>query len=621
MGYRIDTFSNIPQAFFDIAEEHPDLVAYSQALATPSAGRSRRITTFREAKERVGKIHAYLKSVGFKKGDKAAIISSTRPEWVEADFAILCAGGVTVSVYQSLTAHDIGYILYDSGVQVVFAENEEQLEKLHKLMREPCAMPATEDRGACSAQIGFKRIITFEECAAEPQVTALDEILASVAPDYNYVSDLTRHDLASLVYTSGTTGPAKGVMQTHGNHLSNVRQARDAEIFGEKTSIFLLLPLAHSFAKLMSLIGFLWGVEIKYPAIANRQSSKPDPVQLARDMRECGAVAIPLVPRLLEKIRENLLKRCEQGGLGKIICLMLSNAVTIYEKRKVGQVPTLFQRALFQLLQPLRRKARRAIFGAQFEYAIIGGAKLPVSIAEFFGALEVTVFEGYGLTETSVATNVNRLGKHKVGTVGPVLSPDIEVLIAADGEVLFRGPNVAIGYINRSIATREAWDSEGWFHTGDLGALDADGYLSIIGRKKELIVTSNGKKIAPDHIEALLRASPLISQAMLWGEARQYLVAVLTLREDGIRAWAAGQGIVLEGSLEEDLQVRAALQEHVDSVNRDLASYESVKKFIIALEDFTIDNSLLTPTLKMRRKEVFKRYSARIEGLYEVARS
>jgi long-chain acyl-CoA synthetase len=626
MDLSLESYHSIPEAFFAIARECPRAPVYHQAqiVGDDAPGRTRpwRTAAFEDVEKRVKIIAEWLRGKGLRPGDRVAILSNTRPEWMEADLAALTCGAVVVSVYQSLTADEAGYILHDSGATFVFAENAEQLAKLDTLASRPCPIAATEERPAGSAQLSFKTIVTFEETEKRPNVTSLGEILRLGDPArFSGIAKQSRTDLAALVYTSGTTGPPKGVMQSHANHLANVRQARNAGIFDAAATLTLVLPLAHSFAKLMGYIGFLTTASLKFPAVTSTKVSRPDPASITRDIREAGSNIVPIVPRLLEKMKEAVERRAADRGIeGKIAGYTVRSALARYEAAKKGGKPVLSVRLGAALTGPIRKAIKKKIFGKDFYYAVSGGAKLPRAVAEFFDALGIEVLEGYGLTETTVATNVNRAGRKKIGTVGPVLDKDIEVRIAEDGEISFRGPNVASGYFQRGTATKAAWDSDGWFRTGDLGSLDSDGYLSVTGRKKELIVTSGGKKIPPDPIEQEMARCPLVSQAVLFGDERQYCIAIISVALPAANEWAASRGAALAADISKDQGVRDAIWKHIEAMNEHLASYETVKKVLIVPEEFTIENKMLTPTFKVKRREVYARYKNEIAALYESSR-
>lgn len=627
----IDTFPNLPALFLETSSREPEREVYAQAQIGASEGRdfehapprAWHSRTYREVRERVARVAGFLRALGLQPGDAAAIVSTTRPEWMESDLGILSAGGISVSVYPTLTAPEVGYLLYDSGARVVFVENQEQLDKLAQLLRAPCPIPATEERAETTAQITLRKVVSFEQVdipeGMDPTlVTTFSELLgSSPIDDFSVVNSISRDTIASLVYTSGTTGPPKGVIQTHGNHLANIRQAGNCGVFGDDTIFMLFLPLAHAFAKLVGYLGFLTPASLRFPAIVNPRSSKLEPNSISKDIREAGFEITPVVPRLLEKMMSGVLEKAHGPGLvGKLLSAMLWAAQERYRALQAGKSVPLSVALTFALTKPLRKKVRRQLFGERFKYAISGGAKLNPEVNEFFQALEIVVLEGYGLTETVVATNVNRFGAQKIGTVGPVLDHDIEMRVAADGEIQFRGPNVAKGYYNRPTATAQSWSADGWFSTGDLGSIDADGFLTITGRKKELIVTANGKKVPPDPIEQKLKRIELIAQAVLVGEGKSYCCALFTLNREVLDVWAQKRGITLDVPPHEHPVVRDEIQRQLHGINAELANFEQVKRFRLLPEDFTVENGFLTPTFKVKRREVTKRFGALIEEMY-----
>ncbi len=611
MPFHVDRFKNIPEAFFSIAERMPERAVYHQARE----GGEPLERTFREVGNRVLTMRKYLQSLGVeyntreKEQHRVAILSNTRPEWMELDLAILSLGAITVAVYHSLSEDEVAYILYDSGAEIVVAENAEQVGKLLRIAEKSWPIAGTEDREPTQGQIHIKKIIALESVDAHPLVMQLDEILSAsesesakaLSPEF---TSLNPNDLATLVYTSGTTGPPKGVMQTHRNHLSNIRQVYQAGIVQESSTVFLFLPLAHSFARLMGFIGFLTPVTIYFPAVFSKAHSRLEPRAVLRDMKNMSAHVVPIVPRFLEKMEESIRSRSQRSSIGgRLLRLALSVAERNYADRMALLIPTRSQGLLWRSTAPMRRTIRNSLFGENFQFAVSGGAKLAESSARFFQALEITVLEGYGLTETCVATNFNPIGRNKIGTVGPVLAKDVEQRLEADGEISFRGPNVAIGYWKRPSATANSWDSLGWFHTGDLGSIDEDGYLKIVGRKKEIIVTSGGKKIAPQAIEDEIRAHALVSQAVLVGDGMPFCVALVTLNT--------------KFTPETQAEAEKAIEEHLRKVNERLASFETVKNFLILPEDFTVENGLLTPTFKIKRKLVETTYAEDIKKLFQ----
>ena len=613
---QVRTHPNIAAAFYHLASVAKSRTIFEQAELSPSGARTWRSTSYTTVAAQVSRLARYLHSIGVTRGTRVAVMSNTRPEWMIADMAIHAAGGTCVSIYQSISRDETGYILFDSGAKVVFAENEEQVEKLRSLLASPCPVPATELHAAQDIQIELSKIITFEETSSHPLVTPLSALLSdeSLSPDPpEFFSVITPEDLASLVYTSGTTGPPKGVMQTHGNHLANVWQASRCGAFAPEGSIFLFLPLAHSFARLIGYIGFLTPTLLKFPAITDRTRSGLNASAILADLRDSAANVFPTVPRILEKMAAGVQEKATKGGLGgALLSLALRNGERVSRRRREGKYVFLSDRVLHALLAPIRLKISTTLFGTNFHHIVSGGAKLPVSVGAFFESIGVTTLEGYGLTETCVATNVNRPNKKKLGSVGPLFE-EVELKITPEGEILFRGPNITKGYFNRPEATKASWDDEGWFHTGDLGRLDEEGFLFITGRKKELIVTAGGKKVAPSPIEEKLVASPYISHALIVGDGKPYCAALFTIERPQLEAWARGKQRALSLT---DPEVLSLFQADLDRVNATLSKFETIKKFRIIEEEFTVENGFLTPTFKVKRAMIEKRYKDLIEAMY-----
>lgn len=620
MPYDLSSFDTIPQAFLTLARRSPKAIVYGQAIVeendlASNTPRKRFFASYQDVQRNIKKIALYLRSLGLEKGTKVAILSGTRAEWMEADIAILMLGGISVSVYQSLPTENIGYILFDSESEVVFAENQQQVDKLLELTKTPFPMPGHEDREATLSQITLKKIIAFETVKSHPLVEQYGNILQQAARKEELeMPSISSSDLAALVYTSGTTGPPKGVMQTHGNHLANVRQGIESGIINDSSIICLFLPLAHSFAKLMGYIGFLTPVELRFPAVWDRQTSAFNAESTSKDVRESGATIFPVVPRILEKMLERVLSASRERSLkGGLLSLTVKNAEAFSSNSSSG----LFERCAHCATKRIRDKLKNQLFGHSFEFCISGGAKLPTDVALFFNNLDIEILEGYGLTETCVATNVCRPGKNKVGTVGPVMGNDIEMVIAEDGEILFRGPNVSLGYYHRKTATRESWDSDGWFHTGDLGHIDSSGNLSVSGRKKEIIITSGGKNIAPHDIEEKIKSSILVSQTVLIGDGRKFCVALLSLNLEAAKHWAEENNLNDVEDLHTNEKIRSEILSHLDEINKQLPSHETIKAFHIVPEDFSIENGLMTPTYKIKRNAVVEAYKEDIDKLYE----
>lgn len=573
----IESSNSLGEAFFKASYE----TVYENADKTQGK--------LAEVKEKVRSLAYYLHSIGVKKGDSVAILSNTRAEWMIADLAIVSLGAISVSVYHSLPAHDVGYILYDSGSKVIFCENEEQINKILSLSEQDFDIPEVEIRPSKRVKLAPKKLISFESAPEHDLIVELSTIFEDKLTPIEFPK-VTRDMIAALVYTSGTTGAPKGVIQTHGNHLSNVVQAIDSQMFALNGSLFLFLPLAHSFAKLIGYIGFLTPAVLKFPTIISSQESKVDLAQVAKDMANSDAEVIPVVPRLFEKIKLKL-----ESVDSKLVQWTIKSSLQRYADQKHKEASSLKTTLLYFGTTPIRSKLKRKLFGNKFEHSISGGAKLPVSVNEFFDALGIEIYEGYGLTETVVATNVNRKGRRKIGSVGPCLN-DVEVKIAEDGEILFRGPNVSPGYFNRPIATQESFGE--WFKTGDIGYLDDEGFLFITDRKKDIIVTAGGKKVAPQELENALKGYPPISQAVILGEGKPYIVALITVDP------------LAEGNTHD------RVQSIIEGLNESRASFEQIKSFRIIKEDFSIENGFLTPTMKVKRKLVAEHFKALVEEMY-----
>lgn len=619
--YFVALSKSLGDAFWARAQAFPDESLFRSAVSSsPVSGREWSEESYASAMPKVARLSHFLKSLGVGPGTPVAILSQTRHEWILADLAIQTLGGITVSIYQSQQAADAGFVLYDSGARIVFAENEEQMAKLGWLRSSSCPIPARESMPETSVQVPIDTVISFESVASAPGVRSLAEICedANLPTEPPPVpSAIGRESVASYVYTSGTTGPPKGVIQTHGNHLSNVEQASKSGVFLASGPLFLYLPLAHSFARLVHYIGCLTSAHLVLPAVADPRSSRIDLASVARDLRESGAAVVPSVPRLFEKMAAALRARSEGRKLQQcILRFCISNAESTYERRLQGKALGILEKIAFDGLQPIRAKIKRELFGASFSHAISGGAKLDPGVNRFFDALGITICEGYGLTETCVATHVNRPDRRKIGSVGPAFEGVETKLSPEDGEILLRGPNVTRGYLNRPEATHASWDDEGWFHTGDVGSVDADGFLYITDRKKELVITAGGKKIPPTAIEGQFKRFSFISHAFLYGEGRPYCVMLFTLNEPELRTLLTSSGIPLDHELSEMSAVRGLIQDAVNKVNEGLATYESIKAFKILNEDFSIENGLLTPTLKMRRKQITLRHLPLLSSLY-----
>ncbi|MCC6952823.1 MAG: long-chain fatty acid--CoA ligase [Deltaproteobacteria bacterium] len=565
---------------------------------------------------------------GVKPGDRVAIVSSTRYEWIVADLAILSIGAVSVAVYHSLTSADSGFVLWDSDAQVVFAENEEQVRKICEISKDPFEVPQTEYAPAGQITYSVRHIISFEALSAQVDCASLHlyhdvcsaEARASLSDDSTFDSlrQISQHvkatDLASIVYTSGTTGAPKGVAQTHDNHVAMLDSVMLSGLVGRGEGVFLYLPLAHSFARLIAYAVVSSGGDLIFSAVTDRKKSKFQPTQILRDLSDSDPLIFPSVPRLFEKVMEGL----SQPKVFKEKVAKWAVDVTADARR--GTLGTGFvAKQKLKLASRIIPRVREKVFGKKLLYCISGGAPISVEALEFFQDLGVLICEGYGLTETTPAMAANIPNQMKFGTVGRLFECN-EVRIAPfDGEIEVRGRNVASGYWKCPKATADAWDAEGWFKTGDIGEIDEEGFLKITDRKKDIIVLAGGKKVPPAYIEGKLKNSGFISNALVFGERRPYLIALLTLNEANVRAALEEQGHTLPPggqAIAQDPNVRALLSAEVSRMNAKLASFEQIKRFEALAEDFTLENGLLTPSLKLKRRLVIERFSAQIDAVY-----
>lgn len=618
-------------AFLHVASVDPSapVVRYPVASAVDST-RIWHTLTYADILPQISRVAHYLASRDVTVGTPVAIISNSRFEWMITDMAIQILGGITVSVYQSLTPSEIGFILYDSGAKVICIENEEQLQKLYWLNENRCEIPERETIESELVQIPMKTVISFEPinsseaCGTNAlSITEFKTIVEdnSIATSPPAISDkLSRTSTSSYVYTSGTTGPPKGVIQSHGNHLVNVLQASLCGVFGGDARLFLYLPLAHSFARLIYHAGFITSTSLILPAVIDHKTSRLDLSSIARDIRESNCDVLPSVPRLFEKMATAVKTKASTKSIqGLLLRACLANASKVQHQNETEGAADFLSTIAYGIFAPLRNKISGQLFGTSLQHAISGGAKLDPSVTRFFDGLGVTICEGYGLTETAVATHVNVPGSRKIGSVGKAF-PDVEVKISPDdNEISIRGPNVAHGYLNRPIATKDSWSSDAWFSTGDVGRTDEDGFLFITDRKKELVITAGGKKIPPSSIEGLFKGSPFISHAFFYGEGKPYCIALFTLNDADVRANLSNRDIMLSTtqSLVGHPVVVDEIAQTVAAINSNLASYETIKKYVILPEDFSIENGLLTPTMKMKRKKIVERFKKEIDSLYE----
>jgi long-chain acyl-CoA synthetase len=565
--------------------------------------------TWREVGETVRELALGLLALGRAKGDSVALLSSSRAEWVQADFAIFTAGCVTVPVYPSYPPDLIAYIVNDSGARTIIVEDPAQLAKVLQAREKTPNLEHIIVISGYDAPQPPKMVLTWEGLRRLGRENAGSGALGS--PLAERMASTRSTDLATIVYTSGTTGPPKGVMQTHGNHIAAVTASKQATPVEEGWVHLLFLPLAHSFARLESFLGVTHGLTTAFAENLDK---------VGENLRETRPHFICSVPRVFEKVYGKILAGVEAGSPAKkkIFNWAVSVGRDVSRHQQRGQpVPgTLALKR--KIAHKLVFSKLHAALGGRLQWAVSGGAPLSRDIAEFFHAAGILLLEGYGLTETCPVLTFNRPDRFKFGSVGQTL-PGVQVQIAADGEILARGPNIAtLGYFKQPEATHEVFGADGWFHTGDIGTIDGDGFLFITDRKKDLIVTAGGMNIAPQNIENLLKADPFISQVMVYGDRRPYPVALITVNGDELSKFAREQGILTSeaAAIVKHPKVVERVGRTVEEKNTQLQSYARIKRFTVLPIDFTLEGGELTPTLKVKRKVVSQKYQDAIEELY-----
>ncbi|GAB4334817.1 MAG: AMP-dependent synthetase/ligase [Calditrichia bacterium] len=558
---------------------------------------------FKDIQQRVYQFAAGMASLGVKKGDRVLLLSENRIEWAFTDYANQVLGAWTVPVYPTLLPKSIEYIANNCEGKILVVSDPFQLKKIEEIRNE----------------LKFvKHIVVMDGEAPENGFTW--EGLREKGKDYleknpqlieESIKNLTREDLATIIYTSGTTGLPKGVMLTHGNFLSNIEGCLEV-ISVDHTDTFLsFLPLSHVFERMAGhYLAFSIGATIAYAE--NIET-------VAENLNEVHPTIMTSVPRFFEKVYAKIMDSLEEGPALKkklfLWAIEVGKKVNLYKQS---------QRPIPGLLKMKHRLADKLVFsklkdrvGGRMRIFISGGAPLSREIGEFFNAAGLLLLEGYGLTETSPVIAVNRADKMRFGSVGPII-PNVEVKIAEDGEILTRGPHVMKGYFKDEAATADVLEPDGWLHTGDIGYLDKDGFLFITDRKKNIIVTSGGKNIAPQPIENLLVMSPYIEQALVLGDKRKYCVAFIVPALDKLKAFADQKGLKYENDdqLLELPEIQQIIREEIDKQSVDLASYETIKKFKLFKEPFSIESGDLTPSLKIKRNVVEAKYKDILDAMY-----
>jgi len=531
---------------------------------------------------------------GVRKGEAYAVLARTKLDWALTDFALALVGAVTVPIYPTSSARDVGYVLQHSEAVGVVCEDAEQLAKVDELR---ASLPR------------LRQVVTFDELGELDREGGAFALASPSALD-TAASSVDEEDLFTFIYTSGTTGPPKGCMIRHRNYYEMAAVVEAMPHYRQPGDVCLLyLPLAHNFGRLVHLTGPLAGTAIAF---------EPDPYSVADALSAVRPMVFPSVPRVFEKVHTALVGSFAEatGVRRRLIDWALDVGRNVGGRRRRGEPVPLGLRARHAIADRLVYSKVKDRLGGRLRLPISGGAPLSREVAELFDALDIRIMEGYGLTECTSAGTSNHPAAYRYGTVGKAL-PGVELRLAADGELELRSETVFAGYFKDPEATAAVLTADGWLRTGDVATIDDDGFVTITDRKKDIIVTAGGKNIAPQNLENDLKASRFVSQALVVGDRRPYAAALITLDPAEIGKWADERG--LDGSLEtlaRDEQVNALVQEIVDGVNRDRSRFEQIKRFAILPRDFEPDRGEVTPTLKLKRRVCMEHYAAEIEGLY-----
>jgi len=553
--------------------------------------------SFDEVEETVRQLALGLVGLGVDKGDKVSILANTRPEWTYFDFAALSIGATVVPIYQTNSPEECQYVLENSDAKVVVVEDDEQLEKIRAVRDQlPLLEHVVRMTGSSEDAISLDDLASR---GATRDAAEWEQHWSAVAPE----------DICTFIYTSGTTGPPKGCVITHGNYRAMLDMVNETSVIEGEDLTYLYLPLAHSFALLIQLGSFDLGATIAY--------WERDPLKIMPNLAELKPTYFPSVPRIFEKIYTMATSGMEkEGGLKKAIFdWSIRVGGKMREAERSGRNPGFLLRKQYEFADRKVLSKIRGLFGGKLRLAVSGAAPISPDILRFFDAAGVLVLEGWGMTETSTAATISSPDDFKIGTIGKPF-PGCEVRIAEDGEILVKGPNVFQGYYKNEVATRETI-VDGWLHTGDLGSIDEDGFIRITGRKKDIIITAGGKNITPANLENEIKQHPLVSQCVVVGDRRPYLVALVTLDPEEAVAYAKERGLPEDLSqLAANPEVRAAIEEHLAKVNEKFARVEQVKKVAILPHDLSQENGELTPTLKVKRAVVADKHQREIEQLY-----
>ncbi len=559
----------------------------------------RRTITYAELGEHSRELALGLAALGIERGEVVSILCATSAQWTLCELGAVCAGAVVAPIYSTNSPEECRHVLADSEAKLVFCEDAAQVAKIARVRAD---LPKLEHVVVIEGEAeGALTLAELRSRAAEVEPQLVDERVQAVAP----------RDLATLVYTSGTTGPPKGCMLSHANFLAATAMYRSRlELDDVQPTIYMFLPLAHVLARLAQVVVLDVGGTLEYWS--------GDPSKILEEVRATAPTHFVAVPRIYEKLHTGVLSAVESGAAPKraLFAWALEVGRRAHGAERAGKQLGRLGRTRLALADRLALAKVRALFGERLQMALVGAAPIDRELLEFFDACGVRVIEGYGMTESCAAATLNPPRTPRYGTVGRAL-PDSEVMIGREGEILMRGPHVFAGYHNDPEAT-DATFTEGWLRSGDLGELSPDGYLSVTGRKKDLIITSSGKNVTPVNIENALRDTRWISEAVVYGDRRPYLVCLVTLDADEAPKLAEQVGVAAAlQTMAGEERVRAAIGSDIDAVNARFARIEQIKRFAILDHELTQEAGELTPTLKVKRALVYERYGELFRGLYE----
>ncbi|WP_020657840.1 AMP-dependent synthetase/ligase [Amycolatopsis benzoatilytica] len=588
-GKPVSDDENLADVVWANAERFSDVVSFRRQVEGTWLD-----VTAKDFADQVAAVAKGLIAAGVGHGDRVALMSKTRYEWTLIDFAIWAAGAVTVPIYETSSPEQVYWILSDSAAKAVFVETATHQKAVEEIGSRLSALENT-----------------WRIEGDSPAVDRLTALGTEVSDEDLHARrrGVTANETATIVYTSGTTGRPKGVELTHRNLLAEIRADIEAfpELMEQGNSLLCFLPLAHILARAIAITALSARVTLGHT---------PDVKNLVPDLGTFRPTFVVAVPRVFEKVYNTAKQKAHSDGKGKIFDAAEATAVAYSEAQENGGAGFALK-AKHLVFDKLVYGKLRAALGGRCIAAVSGGAPLGARLAHFFRGIGVPVFEGYGLTETSAAANVNTTAAFRVGTVGrPVAGTSVR--IADDGEVLLKGDVVFGRYYNNPEASAEAL-TDGWFHTGDIGELDADGFLKITGRKKEIIVTAGGKNVAPSGLEDTIKSSPLVSQVMVVGDQRPFIAALVTVDEEYFPSWKTQHGKPAGATVSEladDADLRAEIQAAVDEANKQVSHAEAIKKFTVLANDFTEAGGEITPSLKLKRNVVNKNYASDIEALY-----